>query len=82
MKRRDVTYRISVRLSQVCETDGPPSLSPKASANLSTHWMISCANRSVVPFASMIVYTIQLQYYNRPTVTMKIAYRSQFDEVG
>ena len=63
MKRHDVTYRISVRLSHVCETDRPPSLSPKASANLSTHWTISCANRTAVAFASTIVYTMKRQYY-------------------
>ena len=56
MKRRDA-YRISVRLSHVCETVRPPSQSPKASANLSTHWTISRANRSAVAFASTIVYT-------------------------
>jgi hypothetical protein len=81
-ERHDVTNRISLRLSHVCETDRPFPLAPTANANLSTHCIMSCANRSAVAFASTMIYvTVKLQYCIS-TMSVKITYSSQFDEMG
>jgi len=57
-------------------------LSPKEAASLSTHSTISCANRSAMAFASTVVYGEIKFQHNISIVAMKIAYRSQFYEVG